>query len=138
MRRVHTTSPNHAAKTERDTLLALVFGRFRFVVTEIHIVTTLVKKRGETAAAAFGGIAEIEVPRQLMTRSGHACHPLRGFDFRGRESGMSDRHSCALRPGRSFNFGAEFLRERLDYAGSEPGFWLGKDAVRPANSIVGD
>src|SRR5271154_6817259 len=54
MRRVHTTSPNQAAKTERDTLLALVFGRFRFVVTEIHIVTTLVKKRGETAAQLSG------------------------------------------------------------------------------------
>jgi hypothetical protein len=30
------------------------------------------------------------------------------------------------------------MRERFDDTGPEPGFCLGKDAVRPANAVVGD
>ena len=52
------------------------------------------------------------------------------------KSGVNDRHDRALRPGQSFNFGVEVLRECFDDAGSEPGFWLGKDTVRLANSII--
>ena len=51
---------------------------------------------------------------------------------------MSDRHGRALGTGQGFNLGIELLRKRLDDAGAEPGFWLSKDAVRPANPIVGN
>src|ERR1700733_1737836 len=73
-----------------------------------------------------------------MTQSGsiRSMPALRGFYFRRRESGVSDRHSCALTPSRSFNFGVEFLRKRLDDASSEPSFGLGKNVLRLTNSIV--
>jgi hypothetical protein len=51
---------------------------------------------------------------------------------------VSDRHGRSLRASQSFNLGTELLRERLDDARAEPGFWLRKDAVRPASPIVGD
>ena len=66
------------------------------------------------------------------------CRYLRSSGCRCREGGVSDRHNRALRSGHSFDPGFKFLRERLDYARTEPGFWLGKDAVRLTNSIVGN
>ena len=63
---------------------------------------------------------------------------LRHSGFLCCESGVGDRHNCAVRSGRSFNVGVEFFRERLDYPRTEPGFWLGKDAVRSANAIISD
>src|ERR1700719_109684 len=69
----------------------------------------------------------IEAPR-LSHGAGRLC----------RKSGVSDRHGRSLRASQSFNLGTELLRERRDDARSEPGFWLSKDAVRLANSIVGD
>src|SRR6202051_518972 len=52
------------------------------------------------------------------------------------KSGVSDRLGRSLWAGQSFNLGTELLRERLDDARAEPGFWLGKDAALPANPIV--
>jgi hypothetical protein len=66
------------------------------------------------------------------------CRSSRGSGHRCRESGVSDRYIRALRPGQGFNDGVEFMRERIDYAGAEPGFRLSKDAIRLANSIVSD
>src|SRR5258707_1760021 len=65
---------------------------------------------------------------RLSHDTGHLCQ----------KSGMSDRHGRSLRAGQSFNLGTELLRERLDDARAEPGFWLSKDTVRLPNSIVGD
>ena len=64
----------------------------------------------------------------LSHDTGHLCQ----------KSGVSDRHGRSLRAGQSFNLGTELLRERLDDARAEPGFWLSKDAVRLANPIVSD
>src|SRR6202162_81987 len=69
----------------------------------------------------------IEVLR-LSHDTGHLCQ----------KSGVSDRHGRSLWAGQSFDLGTELLRERLDDARAEPGFWLSKDAVRLANPIVSD
>jgi hypothetical protein len=74
----------------------------------------------------------------IAVQSGRARRHLRGSGYRCCESSVSDRHNRAVRPGYSVNAGVEFLRERLDDARAEPGFWLGKSAVRPAYSIVGN
>src|ERR1019366_2743078 len=65
---------------------------------------------------------------RLSHDTGHLCQ----------KSGVSDRHGRSLWAGQSFNLGTELLRERLDDARAEPGFWLSKDAVRLANPIVSD
>jgi hypothetical protein len=80
----------------------------------------------------------LETATTHLKLSRRACRHLRSSGCRCREGGVSDRHNRALWPGHSFNPGFEFLRERLDYARTEPSFWLGKDAVRLTNSIVGN
>src|SRR6266850_3821896 len=69
----------------------------------------------------------IEAPR-LSHDTGHLCQ----------KSGVSDRHGRSLWASQSFNLGTELLRERVDDARAEPGFWLSKDTVRLPNSIVSD
>src|ERR1700719_1179906 len=69
----------------------------------------------------------IEAPR-LSHDTGHPW----------KKSGVRDRHGCSLWASKSSNLGTELLRERLDDARAEPGFWLSKDAVRLANPIVSD
>jgi hypothetical protein len=77
--------------------------------------------------ATSSSVARLTLPR-LSHDTGHRC----------RKSGVSDRHGRSLWANQSFNLGTELLRERLDDARTEPGFWLSKDAVRLANPIVSD
>ena len=62
----------------------------------------------------------------------------RSSGFLRRESGVSNRHGRSARAAHSFNLGVELFCEGVDNAGAEPSFWLGKDAVRRASSVVGD
>ncbi len=51
---------------------------------------------------------------------------------------MSDRNRGALGTRQGFNLGIDLLRERLDDASAESGFYLGEDTIRLTNSVVGD
>jgi hypothetical protein len=46
---------------------------------------------------------------------------------------MSNRHGGSYWPTRSYNLRVELLRERLNDAGAEPGFGLGKNVLRLAH-----
>jgi hypothetical protein len=76
------------------------------------------------------------VPTKVGTSSGGLVPQLvsrrSSAEARRQKSGVSDRHGRSLWAGQSFNLGTELLRERLDDARAEPGFWLSKDAVRLA------
>ena len=88
----------------------------------------------ETGASS-GGL----VPQLVSRRSSAEAHRLsHDTGHLCQKSGVSDRHGRSLWAGQSFNLGTELLRERLDDARAEPGFWLSKDAVRLANPIVSD
>lgn len=62
----------------------------------------------------------------------------RSAGFLRRKGGVSDRHGRSAGATQRFNLGVELFSERVDDAGAKPSFWLGKDAVRRANSVVGD
>src|ERR1700730_11744483 len=55
-----------------------------------------------------------------------------------RKRGASDRHGRPFWAGQSLHLGPELMRERFDDTRAEPGLCLSKDAVRPANPVVGD
>jgi hypothetical protein len=65
---------------------------------------------------------------RVSHETGHLCQ----------KSGVSDRQGGSLWAGQSFNIGTELLCERFDDARAEPGFWLSKDAVQLANTVVSD
>ena len=64
--------------------------------------------------------------------------PFRRPELSRRESGVSDRHGRSAGATQRFNLGVELISEGVDDAGAEPSFWLSKDAVRRASSVVGD
>jgi hypothetical protein len=62
----------------------------------------------------------------------------RSSGFLRGKSGVSNQHRRSARAAHSFNLGVELFCEGVDNAGAKPGFWLGKDAIRRASSVVGD
>src|SRR5665647_2372589 len=50
---------------------------------------------------------------------------------------MRDRHGGALRPGRGLDLGVELMRQRLDDAGGEPGFFGWEAALLLAGAGTG-
>jgi hypothetical protein len=104
-------------------------------VSWCSVIQKMVSSELRPRPLAFESLEPATTHLKLSRR---ACRHLRSSGCRCREGGVSDRHNRALWPGHSFNPGFEFLRERLDYARTEPSFWLGKDAVRLTNSIVGN
>jgi hypothetical protein len=103
--------------------------------------------RSETTRCANNGLMHrSKQHRYSITSSARACNIFAGCSIEDhrlshdtghpcQKSGVSDRHGRSLWAGQSFNLGTELLRERLDDARAEPGFWLSKDAVRLANPL---
>ena len=49
---------------------------------------------------------------------------------------MRNRNSGPLRCTKRFDLGVELFGKRFDNASAKSSFWLGKDTVLPANSVV--
>src|SRR6185437_4897265 len=64
--------------------------------------------------------------------------PSRSLGLLRCECGASDRNRRSAWAAQSFNLGIELLRKCVDDAGAKACFWLSKDAVRRANSVVRD